>query len=322
MHKRHAASLNGRSNTGFTIVELLIVIVVIGILAAVVTLAYSGIQQKARTASFTASLRNAASKVESEKTDTGYPATMTYPNSGSTTFVYTQIGSGAAYCLEATSASTPGMTHFISQQQKARPGPCPLAYWSLGGTASGDDSPYRRDGTTTSSVGATNDRFGSANQATVYNASGRRTLVASPVGQAGVVTASVWYKRDEAAASTSWRTILGHASANVHHLIVNNTSRNIGIFDGSWRDFGYLVPDDGQWHHYAVIYNVPASNATLYVDGVQHATIATTLNLATSPIGSIGEWGGGSYWAGPVDDVSIYGRALTTSEIQYLASDK
>lgn len=41
-------SLKKRSSQGFTIVELLIVIVVIGILATLVIVTYSGIQQKAR----------------------------------------------------------------------------------------------------------------------------------------------------------------------------------------------------------------------------------------------------------------------------------
>ena len=40
--------IEDRSQHGFTIVELLIVIVVIGILAAIVTVAYAGVQERAR----------------------------------------------------------------------------------------------------------------------------------------------------------------------------------------------------------------------------------------------------------------------------------
>lgn len=39
-----------KSNTGFTIVELLIVVVVIGVLAAITVVAYNGIQQRAKNA--------------------------------------------------------------------------------------------------------------------------------------------------------------------------------------------------------------------------------------------------------------------------------
>jgi|GEM_PF-734305 len=63
--------------TGFTIVELLIVIVIIGILAAIVVVAYSGIQARALDTAAKSSLAQAAQSMELIKTTTGsYPTTL------------------------------------------------------------------------------------------------------------------------------------------------------------------------------------------------------------------------------------------------------
>jgi len=60
---------------GFTIVELLIVIVVIGILAAITIVAFNGVQNKATNASVLTDMRNFKTKVEMSKVTFGtYPA--------------------------------------------------------------------------------------------------------------------------------------------------------------------------------------------------------------------------------------------------------
>jgi type II secretion system protein G len=63
-----------RKISGFTIVELLIVIVVIGILAAITIVAYSGMQTRAKIAHGQADLRAIAMQMETHKIDNGeYP---------------------------------------------------------------------------------------------------------------------------------------------------------------------------------------------------------------------------------------------------------
>lgn len=55
--------MNHRHNQAFTIVELLIVIVVIGILAAIVIVAYQGVTSRANDAAVQSDLRGLASKI-------------------------------------------------------------------------------------------------------------------------------------------------------------------------------------------------------------------------------------------------------------------
>jgi type II secretion system protein G len=62
--------------TGFTIVELLIVIVVIGILAAITIVAYNGIQDRAANARAQSDIKNVQRLVEAYNADNGsYPST-------------------------------------------------------------------------------------------------------------------------------------------------------------------------------------------------------------------------------------------------------
>ncbi len=70
-------------NRGFTIVELLIVIVVIAILAAITIVAYNGIQNRAKASSAQALANNAVKKLEAYNTlNSAYPATITLFKTG------------------------------------------------------------------------------------------------------------------------------------------------------------------------------------------------------------------------------------------------
>jgi len=112
-------NLNHTKNTGFTIVELLIVIAVIGILAAITIIGFNGIQQRAVTASMQTELENAAKQLHLYEVNTGtFPATKadvtTNLNGGQglklaagSSYQYTYNSSTKSYCITLTSTQSP-----------------------------------------------------------------------------------------------------------------------------------------------------------------------------------------------------------------------
>jgi prepilin-type N-terminal cleavage/methylation domain-containing protein len=100
-----------QNKNGFTIVELLIVIVVIGILAAITIVAYNGIQQRARISAATSAVAQTTKKLEAYAVDgNGYPAalsTVGISDSDSTSYQYTvnNATNPATYCVTVTNGT-------------------------------------------------------------------------------------------------------------------------------------------------------------------------------------------------------------------------
>ncbi len=129
---------------GFTIVELLVVIVVIGILAAITIVSYSGISNRAKIASIQSDLKNAINILEIDKVNGGdsYPSSLSLANSGkglskSSDTQYSFRYSNNSYCLTASSISSPNIVYNVSSEDLSiESGKCPTLWKDISVTYS------------------------------------------------------------------------------------------------------------------------------------------------------------------------------------------
>lgn len=129
------SSPNGtkRFGSAFTIIELLVVVVIIGILVAIVSVSYAHVTRSAAISALLSDLDTSSSHLELSYMDNDiYPGTdgaitdgKDLPRSDGTIYQYTKTGDH--YCLTATSNKRQGMPYYMvsSEDSTPREGFCP-----------------------------------------------------------------------------------------------------------------------------------------------------------------------------------------------------
>ncbi|MEI7539836.1 MAG: LamG domain-containing protein, partial [Candidatus Saccharibacteria bacterium] len=305
------------SNIGFTIVELLVVIVVIGILAALTIVAYTGISSRAVTASVKSDIAQAYKQLEISKISSStdaYPinlASASLKSSNGTTYDYYSDSPYKSYCLAATNNST---VYSVSDSN-----PTPLSgnclsnglvgYWALDNTTGMTDlSGNGNNGTANGSIaiGTAVNHLGAANKATTFDGVDDYVGVANFMGGTNSFTVShrIYLTINQTiktifsnygSASRGWVTGISDSNANVFKFYLGN---NVTLHA--------TTPfTTATWYNVIVTYN--NGNPKIFINGSLNNSSTDTIVFASSYFGNdIGHLGiGGQFFNGLIDDVRI-----------------
>ena len=105
-----------QSNSAFTIIELLIVIVIIGILVAITAVSYNGVTKSAKESALKSELKRISTSLELHKAKNGtYPTSLAtaippIANPTNANITYAPLNNGTSYSLTATDTSNPSIS--------------------------------------------------------------------------------------------------------------------------------------------------------------------------------------------------------------------
>ena len=336
--------------SGFTVVELLVVIIVIGILTIISAVAYNGVSQKANGSTLKSDLSNASSRLGLDNATNGYyPISEAaandgkgLPKSAGTTYSYTLIGNN--YCLGATS-STAGSSayHIWSPNGSVEDGPCNysqslvtnlIAYWEMDETSgtTARDSMGLYNGTTTGSTVNQPGKIG-----TSYKFNETSNYVYLPLNLAintatTGYTFSAWIYAEAKASAGGWSAVImdweagGKNSATFGLSISNGTApTKIGAWTGGNQG---TAPTVGTlttgWHHIVGVWtaSTPFTPVMMYFDG---AYVGNSVTDRAATWSGTRDFGLGTtyvsydtFYKGSIDEIGIWTRALSPTEISTL----
>jgi len=336
----------GSAIHGFTIVELLVVIVVITILATISVVTYRGVQEAARDKSVLSDIDNVASELAGYASRNGGvygSAIVWFSGSGANPNISFTPSSGTVidvvayqseYCIRAynpasnykviSTALTKGSTDvacdlLFASTAAGGTGGSIVGWWKFNGTTK-DDSNNARDGTAVNVI-PTTDKLGNANSAYDFN------------GTSSYVSLGTDGDYDYANFSVSiWAKAIG-VPGHVRDLIGKgnwNSSNDwyIGFKSGTSASFVYGLAnwsvgpsyslasyDQTKWTHY--VGTVTPTQEKLYIDGSLVSTVTAAHSAVTSTYDlQIGRSSYlSNYFSGSIDDVRLYNQVLPASAV-------
>ncbi len=309
---------------GFTIVELLIVVVVIAILAAITIVAYSGIQNQAKSSRIASEFSQASRLLEVERTSSSnsqYPSSL--PTSlGTSNFTYNRIAtSSEGYCLIK---NFDGKSYFItSANTTPTPGTCDnLVLWLPFNNSSNEVSGHNTTSTPIA-VSYTSDSTGLPNKAANFNGTTSYVDLGNPSQLPNGTSARTmcsWSNLQST--NTTFGMIFSYGSTtSMSGMFIgrmNNSNTGVtGGFGGSniiHSNFWVI----GEWHHICATFN--GTTGTIYKNGISVASANWNWNLVRN-LAYVGrQLNGLEYWHGQIDDVRVYSKALNAAEVSELYS--
>ena len=266
------------NNKAFTLIELLVVISIIGVLASVVLVSFSGSRDKARLATaqqFDAQVSHALG---------AYAVGIWRFEGGAGTTAYDESGFGNDGTL-GNGACAPGN------------GSCPS--WATGqGVYSG-----------TNALSFDGDDYVSVPHNSSLNITNALTIeawVRTTTQQVGKYIVS---KPKLGSGANGWDLNTGAKNNKIKLITFYTTPISFQVDANIY---------DGIWHHIVGTYNGSAHSIYIdgnFVDS-QNASGTIETNTSNLYIGRFGTLGGYGYFNGSIDDVRIYDEALSSSQIQ------
>jgi len=331
-------------NSGFTIVELLVVIVVIAILAAITIVSYTGISSRANNSALQSDLTNASQQLKMYYTLYG-----SYPTIDSVTLCPTAPIVDNKYCLKAShdvtytyqaDNSNSSQTFYItatkdSQSYTIMPSGAPskgnnLDYGLLLNLNAGNSASYPGSGTAWTDLSG-NDSNGTLMNGIGYSSAGGGSLSFDGVDDF-VSTTNVMYGRTKISMG-GWIKRATTSSSMSFGAVNGTAERSEIVFYGNGSLYGEVsssheingskaVSNDTNWHYIMMVFD--GNGATnpdrikLYFDGFNVGPLIFTGTIGSSVACSnnftIGTRSTG-FSSGLVGEIYIYNRVLIPGEV-------
>ncbi len=314
---------------GFTIVELLIVVVVIAILATITIVAYNGIQDRARDSAAKSAIASAAKGLEAAKIqspDQRYPSSLP-TGMPSVNSIYEYNSGTNDYCFSYANGST---QYFITSRHRTpTPGFCNglIGWWPFNGSV--EDKMRGAVSSAEASVSGVGQNGQADSGWFMANDSGSRYVQTDLLFSPQNFTASVWFNPNGGGGSSGFSSIMSNSRDCCAQYIgfqIDYNKSTYNLVGRLWANgngaASSLAATNaitlGSWHHVAVTYD--GSSFILYLNGQQvgansYSNSLMGTSLVPMKIGGMGHTPTGYTLGGSIDDARVYNRALSAAEL-------